>query len=569
MAWLGGLCIVLAAASSLSAQQVPTSDQSAPRTLVRTDLVLVPVIVTDKTGKPVAGLAKEAFRVEENGKPRNLSLFEERNTQKLAAFSQPSSSTAANYLPYDDHLRLVVVLIDMLNTPWLRQAEGKRQLADYLLHVTNQGEPIALFGLNSNGLRQLHPFTTDTKVLARALQKLKSSLSLEESTQPPTTLTDDPSIDAQASLEEQLISNTLQDLSDTLTADYQRVATRQTLSAIKQFARALGGTPGRKTLIWATAGFPFTIDDPNSFARQGDDLRWEYEQTWRALDAANIAVYPVDLGSADIALNALPSANATVSNTRINSIRGTNGTRSPLDLRYDHGVQQRLTMHAFANATGGRACITISEMEKCFAQAIDDARAYYLLGYDLGGDTEPGWHKLTIKITAKGLHAHFRTGFYVAPELPDTPDLRRQQLVEALASNVQYTGVRLSARLTPEDPSNSPANPQTPAGITQGKLVSFLLGIVADSISVDRDKGNAIDLQIAAVAFDENRRSVASSSQTLATTLKPETFSKALGTALGIPQTLELAPGKYEVKFAVRDNPSGRIGTVSLYLDLK
>jgi VWFA-related protein len=293
-----------------------------------------------------------------------------------------------------------------------------------------------LFGLNSAGLRQLHPFTTDTKVLVLALQKLKLSLRSEESTQPDSTLTDDPAIDGEATYEEQLLSDVLQELNDTAAADYQRMATCQTLSAMAQFAHALGTIPGRKTLIWATAGFPFTLDDPNSFARQGDDLRPQYEEAWRSLNSANIAVYPVGLGSVDYTPKGLPSANATVSKTQINTIRGTNGSlRSPVNLRYDQGVQQRLTMRAFADATGGRACVTISELEKCFAQAVDDSRAYYLLGYYLGDDTQPGWRRLKVKVVAgDGLHIRSRTGFYVGPKVPVTSEQSRQELVDALAS---------------------------------------------------------------------------------------------------------------------------------------
>jgi len=570
MRWpIQSLLILLAVVSPLSAHQVPTPQENGRRLSIRTDFVLVPVIVTDKSGKPVSGLSRDAFHLEENGKLRSLSFFEEMQTQKLTAFSERSSSASANFLPNDDRLRLTVVVIDMVNTPWLRQVEAKRQLTDYLLRLTNQDEPIALFGLNSSGLRQLHPFTTDTKVLVLALEKLKLSLSSEESTQPPATLTDDPTIDGEATFEEQLMSDMLQDLNDTVAANYQRMATRQTLAAMTQFAHALGAVPGRKTLIWATAGFPFTIDDPNSFARQGDDLRPEYEEAWRSLNSANIAVYPVDLGSVDYTPKGLPSANATISKTQINTIRGTNGNglRSPMNLPYDQGVQQRLTMHAFADATGGRVCVTISELEKCFAHAVDDSRAYYLLGYYLGDDTQPGWRKLKIKVAGDGLHVRCRTGFYVAPRVPVTSEQSRQELVDALASVVQYTGVRLTARLAPEqDLSDSGA--RTTTGRAQTRPVAFLIGVMGDSLTIDRDKGNAIDLQIAALAFDSRRKSVASSSQALATSFKPEMLQKILQSGLGIPEKLDLPPGQYEIKFAVRDNLSGLIGTVSVPLDL-
>lgn len=553
------------ATASAPTQDTTQDATPAQRVAVRTELVLVPVIVTDKNGKPVKRLPKEAFRVEESGKPQMISLFEETQTQKLVAFPAASATSAANFLTQDSRLRLTIVVIDTVNTPWLRQLEGKKQLIEYLLHATNQGEPIALFGLTMSGLRQLHPFTTDPKVLAAALQKLKLSLSLQEGTQPATTLTDDPAVENQAASESELLSEMLKDLQDTVAADYQRIAARQTLAALKQFARALGSTPGRKTLIWATAGFPFTIDDPSSFARQGDDLKTEYEQTWRALNSANIAVYPVDIGSADIKAASLPSARSTVSNSQINAITGTTGIRSPLNLPYDEGEQQRLTMHAFADATGGRACITIAEIEKCFAQAVDDARQYYLLGYYLSGDTQPGWRKLKVKVAGDGLRVRSRNGFYVGKKEPETAAARRQEIVDALAAVVQYTGVRLTARLKAEDGASG--NATNPPG--QKKTVEFVLGVMGESLTVDREKNNAIDLEIAALAFDERRQSVASSSQTLATNLTPELWQKIQASGMGLPEKLEMVPGKYEVKFAVRDNLSGQIGTVSLPVEVQ
>jgi VWFA-related protein len=156
----------------------------------------VPVIVTSKSGKPVFGLTKDTFRVEENGKLRALSLFEETRAEKLSAGPKESAaSTHSNFLPQGEHsLRVTILILDMLNTPWIRQTEAKKQLTDYLLRVTRRDEPMALFGLNGSGLHQLHPFTRDTQVLIAALQKLKLSLSSEEGTEPPATLTDDPTI---------------------------------------------------------------------------------------------------------------------------------------------------------------------------------------------------------------------------------------------------------------------------------------------------------------------------------------------------------------------------------------
>jgi VWFA-related protein len=530
----------------------------------RTDLVLVPVVVTDKSGKHVSGLQKDLFHIEENGNARSITVFDETKTEKLVARGKDSRQEGySNFAAGDEHpWRITAIVLDMINTPWMRQREAKKQLIDYLLRSAAHDEPVAIFGINSSGLHQLHPFTTDTKILIEALQRLRLSLSAEESTQTPEQLTDDPS-EEQASDEEMLMSDFMQDLSDTLTANYQRIATRETLVAMTQLAHALEAIPARKTLIWASAGFPFTIDDPQSFARQGDDLFGEYQEAWRGLNSANIAVYPVDLNALDFSTRNLPSRNSGISSTQLNNIQGKNGLKSATQLPYDKFLQQQMTLHAFADATGGRTCVTLNELEKCFTEAVDDSRQYYLLGYYLGDDTRPGWRKLKVKIAGDGLRVRYRSGFYVTPKIQDSTELRRKQLADALASPVQYTGLRLTARALPVSSDRLPNS-----GTGNKKPAEFMLGVMGNSITIDRENGNAIDLEIIALAFDNNRKTIATASQAVATDLKPERVQKILQTGIGIPEKLDLPPGKYEVKFAVRDNFSGILGTVSLPIEL-
>jgi VWFA-related protein len=533
----------------------------------RSDLVLVPVIVTDQSGKHVSGLRKDAFRVEEDGKVRDISIFEEIRTENPAGHARASTSEErSNFgLGDDQDWRVTVVCIDMINSPWVRQREAKRQLTDYLLRTALRDESMALFALTGQGLRQLHPFTWDTKILIDALQKLKLSLSAQESTFPPDSLTPDPLEQQQASDEEQLLSDTLTELDTTVSANYQRIATRQTLAAMTQLARSLQALPGRKTIIWASAGFPFTIDDPESFARLGDELHSQYEETWRSLESANIAVYPVDLNALEYSAAALPSANTGISSSKIADIRGSNARlRSPMRFPYDQGAEQRLTLHAFADATGGRACVTIDELERCFAEAVDDSRAYYLLGYYLGDDTQPGWRRLKVKVAPRSLRVRNRSGFYVTPKIPDTPALRRQQLVDALASPVEYTGLRLTARLLPRI-DNSLAG----SAARGKKPAEFMLGVMGNSITIDAGNGNAIDLEVTTLAFDSNRKVVASMSQAIATKFDAERVPKIIRTGVGIPEKVDLPPGNYEVKFAVRDNLTGLLGTISAPLEVK
>ncbi len=79
----------------LLGQQPSASSQSTARLSIRSDLVTIPVIITDKSGNPVSGLDKNAFTVEENGKVRSLSLFEETRAEKVTTF--PKEAPGGTY----------------------------------------------------------------------------------------------------------------------------------------------------------------------------------------------------------------------------------------------------------------------------------------------------------------------------------------------------------------------------------------------------------------------------------------------------------------------------------------
>ena len=81
--------------------------QDLTKLKVSSDLVLIPVIVTDKSGKPVAGLQKETFTVEENGKARAVSVFEEMNSTRrllqLLSWKRPSMARHHRCAGHDQH----------------------------------------------------------------------------------------------------------------------------------------------------------------------------------------------------------------------------------------------------------------------------------------------------------------------------------------------------------------------------------------------------------------------------------------------------------------------------------
>src|SRR5450755_2665058 len=146
----------------------------------RTELVLIPTLVTDKSHNHIGGLKKEDFTVLENGVEQKVATFEE-ITSAAQRWSRPGNPNASsNSNDFSNMLagqpanrRVTLIVLDLLNTPFVDQAYARKDLLKYLTQSVDQREPTALYTLNRNGLHIIHDFTTDPRVLVAALHKVK------------------------------------------------------------------------------------------------------------------------------------------------------------------------------------------------------------------------------------------------------------------------------------------------------------------------------------------------------------------------------------------------------------
>jgi VWFA-related protein len=113
----------------------PKPTPEVTKLVSRSQLVLVPVVVTNKSGEHVSGLKRDAFRIEESGKVREAGIFEEittvaPDTKTRAAL--PAQGHSNFTFGNTDGWRITIVLMDMVNTPVLAQNQAKLQLIKYL-----------------------------------------------------------------------------------------------------------------------------------------------------------------------------------------------------------------------------------------------------------------------------------------------------------------------------------------------------------------------------------------------------------------------------------------------------
>ncbi len=354
--------------------------------LVNTRLVEVDVVVRNKDG-PVPGLTRQDFTLLDKGKPQEIAVFafKSKNGGGATAVQLPPG-VVSNRIIEEPAQRAAessgastgatVILVDRLNTAFEFQPYLDRQMLE-VLGSMKAGSPIALYILGRD-LSVVHDFTEDPERLIRAAAILKDKgLAQNQAAQNPA--------DAQAA---KLLKTSLEETLNLEQVD--RPLT--TAQALQRIAKHLRGVHGRKSLVWLSASFPLV----NPRLMRGTPDIDRIENTARASNEGNMAIYPVDVKGLSAAVRF-----------------GRRATATPIG---PPGVE---IMLALAQDTGGRAFYNSNDIGGAIQQAMDDAEVTYTLGfYPESSSLDGKFHPLQVKVAkvdlAKGAEVRYREGYVAA-----------------------------------------------------------------------------------------------------------------------------------------------------------
>jgi hypothetical protein len=332
----------------------------------------------------------------------------------------------------------------------------------------------------------------------------------------------------------------------------QRLAITYTLEAMQQVAQNLAGFPGRKSLIWAGGGFPFSVSDNTmQLAPAGRDSLADvlplYEHTWKLLNDAQIALYPVDVKG----LQVVTTPSASVRNPGKNYARNMSWRQ----------MDTQSTLQTFASMTGGRAYYNSNDLVKGFRDAVSDSAEYYMLGYYLDrSKTKSGWRKLAVKVKRDHVEVRARSGFFVTNATVDPENSRNGDISSALQSPLDYTSLALVARWDKIEPGKEPGK----------KHVNYEMELAPDAALINEADNNHVALEFITLAKTPEGKQVDQPvGHTVEAHLTAEKLSAVRKTGVGYRGGLDLAPGEYTVRFVVRDDLSGRIGSVAAPLKVE
>ena len=528
----------MAAAAQTAAQQAQTPDAGTAQknaagsfTLrVNANIVLTNVVVRDKkTGAVVKGLKESDFSIVEDKKPQKIVSFDYQNVDDAAVLAEKSTvagkASVADLLEHNfaaspealrDH-RLIVVFFDLSSMQDEDIDRAVDAADDYINKQMQPADLVALVSM-STGLSMDQDFTNNKQALLKAIAKYNGS---DETgfANGGTGSTDATSDDTSSFAAD-----------DT---EYNSLNTDRELMAIRAIARSLERVAQRKSLLYFSGGL----------TRNGIENQASLRAATNEAAKANMAIYSVDTRG----LQALPP----VGDASKGSLRGNSaysGAAATAQLSANYGSQE--TLSTLSVDTGGKAFFDSNDFGPAFQQVQHDTEAYYILGFHSTNQAHDGSYRhLTIKLNRNDVKLEYRPGYYAPADFQHqkTED-REQALTEQMRSDLPATDVAvylqaLYFRLS-ENSFYIPVSLIVP-----GSQIPFIKNGDRDKASIDilGQVKNAQGITVGNVR-DTVKLALDASQQVQRKNIQYSTGFK-------------LAPGRYHLKFVVRENQTGNMGS--------
>jgi VWFA-related protein len=529
------LLFSLAISPGLLAQQ---PSPSTPTFSTNSNLVIVDVTVRDKAGKPIEGLKQDDFTVLEDGKPQKVSVFE---YQRLTLTTEPPpalslddqlklpeeprttiASSSPGHIQFHDK-RLLVFFFDFSSMGIQEQLRAQDASMDYLKDRITKDDMVAAMLYTGTGAPVvLTDFTDDRDLLATVIKGLPIG---EATDLNGLADTNDPNGE---------------DTGAAFVADeteFNIFNTDQKLAAIEQAAKMLASFPEKKALVYFSAGVNKT----------GVDNQAQLEASINAAVKANLAIYPVDARGLMADPPGGGASKAASRGTGIFNGSAYNSQRAAIN-------DSQETLFTLAEETGGKAFLDSNDIEAGITQAQEGMGSYYLLGYYSSNNAKDGkYRRITVRMNSKiaGARIEARPGYYADKVWGKlNAQDKDQQLKEALSAGDPVTELPLALQV--DYFRVGPTAYFVPVSI---KIPGSVVALAA--------KGGASVTQFDFVGQiqDERHATVGNVRDNIRIQLDQDNSAKAGRKSFQYDAGFTLEPGKYRMKFVVRENITGKMGT--------
>jgi VWFA-related protein len=523
---------LLARNASAQAPQAPQPQAQQPQygLHVTSELVLVNVVARDKKGNLVRDLKKEDFTLLEDGKRQTISTFDFENVDELAtagAAEATISGTApdASVLrPADKSAtlnardrRLMLLFFDFSG---MEPEEIERCVDAAKKFVQTRMQPadlIALVSLSTN-MRIDLDFTDDKTKVLTALSSYASGQG--------------QGFDNGATGSSEGAAET----SGAFTADdtdYNTFNADRKLLALQAIMQTLGKISQKKAIIYFS----------NGISQNGVDNQSALRAATASAVKANVSIYPVDIRG----LQAFPPG-GEAQNASLHGQSAYNGAAVLNDLNSNAATQD--TLSTLASDTGGKAFFDSNDFGAVFSQVQKDSSAYYVLGFTSTNALKDGrFRHLKVQLNRPDLKLDYRSGYYAGRDFEHLNRAdREQQIQDEMASELSQTDVAVYAGASyfRQDDSHYYLSVSL---VIPGSQIPFVQAKDRDNATIDVIGEVRADGKFAVGHLRDTVKLAVDSAQ--------QVRRKNVQYNTGFV----LAPGSYHLKFVVRENQSGRMGS--------
>jgi VWFA-related protein len=530
-------------------QPQPQPPQQPPITFrAEVNYVEVDARVLDQQGKFITDLKPEDFQIFEDGKPQKVTAFSlvnipvERTERPLFA-SKPIEPDVRNNMQAADG-RIYVIMLDDLHTAPLRSQRVKVAARQFIERHVGANDLVAVVHTSGRGDAS-QEFTTSQARLLRAVdrfmgRKLNSStLNQIDDVQrrAGTPFASDPASDYE---------------------DKERgFQARSTLDAIRNVAQYLGNIRGRrKAVVMFGEGIDYNINELfNDRITEAQSVIDATRDMLAAATRANVAIYTVDPRGLGAEFGDLAAIQSFPDDTSLGL--GMSSIFNEVRLAQD-------SLRVMGEETGGFAIVNQNDFRTAFQRIVDDNSSYYVMGYYSTNDRRDGrFRKIEVKVPNRsGLTVRARKG-YVAPrgKAPETPKAAANapppELRDALESPLPLTGLPLALSVVVFK-GPAPKGSVVISTFIAGNMLPF-----ADNAGMMKN-----DLEVVGVATDDKGKTFTTDRATVNLNMKPDTAKRVNATGFRVIQSLELNPGRYNLRVAVREANTRKAGSVTFDLEV-
>lgn len=523
--------IALIAGAQTQTQNLPNIKFSAT-----SSLVVVDVTVKDKSGSAIDNLQAKDFTVLEDGKPQKISVFEfQKLSEEPAPPAPPPSIQDKDALPEDPvttisveepgkvqyhDKRLLVFFFDFTSMEMPEQLRAQESALKFLDTQITPSDLVAVM-LYSSGIQVKTDFTADRAVLRDVINALPIGEMAE--------LAD--MADSGDEDEEDTGSAFVADESE-----FNLFNTDRKLAAIEDATRKLSALPEKKALIYFSSGV----------GKTGVENQAQLEASINAAVKANVAIYPIDARGL---IAAAPGGSARRGATRGSGVfSGSVQNKQRLAIN-----NSQETLSTLASDTGGKSFLDSNDLSLGIVEAQKEMRSYYILGYYTTNTNPDGkYRKIAVKLsnhlTAKLEH---RQGYYAEKVWGKlTGQDKEQQLQEALSAANPETDLPLALEV--DYFRISPLAYFVPVSL---KIPGSVIALA------EKHGGGETQFDFMGQVLDERRTAVGAVRDSIKVKLDSANAKKLAARSFHYDAGFTLAPGRYRMKFIVRENLSGKMGT--------